>query len=110
MQPLDPEAAPPGRVLALVTVIQWGFWFGLAGVLVAFGLVLSLYTHRAVNEQLWLRLWPASMQLMTAAGMGQRELTSLALWTTGENGLLYAAIGVLAGGAYVGLRRLRKKT
>jgi len=109
VQPLAEEGVAPARVLAAVTIIQWGFWFALTGVLVAFGLVLSLYTRWRVDEQLWLRLWPSSIQLMTAAGLGKPELTKLALWTTGENGLLYGAVGLAAGGAHAWFRAWRKR-
>ncbi|HWG38140.1 MAG TPA: hypothetical protein VN690_10520 [Terriglobales bacterium] len=109
VEPVAVEAVAPARVLALVTVIQWGFWFAMAGVLVAFGLVLSLYSHWRVDEQVWLRLWPSSIRLMTASGLGPHDLTKLALWTTGENGLLYGVIGAVAGGAHAWFRSWRKR-
>lgn len=97
------------RALAIVTVVQWGFWFAIAGILVAFLLILSLFTHVRVEQQMWLHLWPASIHLMMAGGASSASMGRLALWTTVENGLLYCAFGILFGFLHVGLRALRRR-
>lgn len=102
------EAQLSTRALAIVTVVQWAFWFALAGVLVAFGLILTLFTHFRLNPQTWLRLWPASIRLMTS-DPSATHMGRLALWLTIENGLLYCAIGIVLGFLMVGLRALRRR-
>lgn len=109
VQPEAVEEPLPARVVAIVTVVQWTFWFALAGVLVAFLLVISLYTHWRVGAQTWLNLWPASAKLLTANGLTDRQMTRLALWSSVENGLLYALFGILLGGVHVGFRALRRR-
>ncbi len=109
LQPEPVVEQPSARVLAVVTLLQWVLWFGMAGVLVALLLVVSLYTHWRVGAQTWVRLWPASERLLTASGLTDRQMTNLALWSSVENGLLYGLIGVLAGGVHVGLRALRRR-
>src|SRR6185312_17156793 len=96
LEPLPVEQELPPRVVAVVTVFQWMLWFAMAGVLVAFCLVLSLELRWHVSTQLWLRLWPASVQLMTA-DPSRAHMTRLALWTTTENGIMYGGVGVVIG-------------
>ncbi|MGN6594275.1 MAG: hypothetical protein ACTHJX_15380 [Terriglobales bacterium] len=111
LQP-EPESGLPQlspRAQAIVIVIQWAFWFALAGILVAFLLILSLFTHWRVSEQVWLNLWPASLRLMSAANLSNTEMSHLALWLTIENGLLYCVFGLLLGGVHVGFRALRRR-
>ncbi|TAN20871.1 MAG: hypothetical protein EPN33_13880 [Acidobacteria bacterium] len=105
-EPVVPELS--SRAQAIVTIVQWGFWFAIAGILVAFLLILSLFTHFRVDAQTWLRLWPASVHLMLAGGASQSTMGRLALWSTVENGLLYCAIGLVFGFLHVGLRALRR--
>lgn len=106
----EPKVAqPPARVLAIVTIIQWTCWFALAGVLVAFFLIASLYTSLRVSPRLWLNLWPASFRLMTATGLDGHQMTHLAFWTAGENGLVYGLVGILIGGVHVAFRSLRQR-
>jgi len=109
LQPEPVVEQPSARVLAVVTLIQWAFWFGLAGVLVAFLLIASLYTHWRIGGQMWLNLWPASERLLSATGLTNRQMTNLALWSSVENGLLYGLIGVLVGGVHVAFRALRRR-
>lgn len=105
------EPEPPQRVVVIVTLIEWTAWFALAGVLVAFLLIASLYTSMRLGQAMWLNLWPASIHIMTARNLTPHQMTHLAFWMAGENGLLYGLIGILAAGLKVGLgllwRRLR---
>ncbi|MGH9487828.1 MAG: hypothetical protein ACRD04_09615 [Terriglobales bacterium] len=106
---VQPEPMVPrlsARAEAIVTVVQWAFWFALAGILVAFLLILSLFAHIQLSAQTWLRLWPASFQLMTATGEPSK---SLAIWLTVENGLLYCGFGIVLGLVWVGMRALRRR-
>lgn len=103
----EPEL--PARVVAIVTIIQWAIWFALAGVIMAFSLVASLYTSMHISARVWLNLWPASVRLMTATGLDGHQLTHLAFWMAGENALIYAAVGVLLGGVHVAFRALRQR-
>ncbi|MGH9465974.1 MAG: hypothetical protein ACRD1Y_01340 [Terriglobales bacterium] len=106
---LHPEKMPvelSPRAQAIVTIVQWAFWFALAGILVAFLLLLSLFTHYRVSVETWLHLWPASVRLMTATGGPSK---GLAIGMTVENGLLYCAIGILLGFIHVAFRSLRQK-
>lgn len=109
---LHPEAVAetlPPRVQAVVTIVQWMFWLAMAGVFIAFGLILSLYTHWRINGQVWLKLWPASIQLMTAGDASPQHLARLALWATVENGLIYGAGGIILGTAWALVRYRRRR-
>lgn len=107
-EPLAPQVPP--RVQAAVTIIQWAFYCAMAGIIIAFLLVLSLFSHFRLGQQWWLSLWPASIKLMTASGLTQSELTHLALWASVENGLIYGLIGILLGGVHVAFRALRRRS
>jgi hypothetical protein len=111
LEPLAVTPELPARVRAIVTLVQWGFWGGLAGVMVAFALILTLFGHWRLSAATWLRLWPASERLLaTAASLSPTQASHLAVWLTLENGLLYAAIGLLLGGAHVAIRALRRRS
>lgn len=109
---VEPKAegeAIPARVLAIVLVIQWTLWLAVAGVLIPLLLLASLFTKLHLGSSVWLQLWPASARLMSAANLDGRQMSHLALWLAAENGLIYAAFGILLGLAHVGLRRLRRR-
>ncbi len=111
LQPLEVTPALPPRVRAIVTLVQWVFWAGLAGILAAFGLILTLYARWRLSARTWLRLWPASQRLMDAApSLSATQASHLAVWLTLENGLLYAGLGLVLGGAHVALRALRHRS
>ncbi|MGH9474829.1 MAG: hypothetical protein ACRD1C_00700 [Terriglobales bacterium] len=105
-QPVGPQLS--ARARAIVTIVQWAFWFALAGILVAFFLILSLFTHYRLDPQVWLRLWPASIRLMTADPTATK-MGRLALRLTLENGLFYGAAGFVLGFLHVGFRSLRRR-
>lgn len=104
-----PVAAGPRRVEDLATLARWAGAFFMAGLLVALLLMASLFTSLHPQPSLWLRIWPASLRLMTTPGLGGHEATHLAMWLAGENGLLYALIGILAGGVHVVGRMLYRR-
>lgn len=111
LEPVDATPGLPARVRAIVTIVQWTFWGGLAGVLVAFALILTLFSHWRLSAQTWLRLWPASERLLaTAASLSPAQASHLAVWLTLENGLLYAGFGMVLGGAHVAIRTLRHRS
>ena len=99
-------AVPPRRADDLATLGRWAGALFMTGVLVALLLIASLFTSLHPQPSLWLRVWPASLRLMTTPGLSGHQATHLALWLAGENGLLYALIGILAGGVHVLIRRL----
>ena len=109
---LDPQKYGPTipvRVENAATILQWAVVAFLAGVVVAFLLIVSLFTQFHPGQTLWLDLWPASLKLIIASGLNPHQTTHLAFWLAGENGLLYAVFGLLLGGAHVTLRLLRRR-
>ncbi len=111
LQPVEVTPELPARVRAIVTLVQWAFWGALAGILVSFGLILTLYARWRLSAQTWLRLWPASQRLMDAAPvLSASQASHLAVWLTLENGLLYGGIGIVLGGAHVSIRALRRRS
>lgn len=107
--PTAVEPQIPARVLNTVTIVQWGVWGALIGILVAFLLIASLYTQWHISQRYWLALWPASIRLMTATGLSATQMTHLAFWMAGENGLIYAMAGIIVGGVHVTVRTLRHR-
>ncbi|HXR97051.1 MAG TPA: hypothetical protein VN709_04325 [Terriglobales bacterium] len=107
--PTATEPQIPARVLNTVTIVQWAIWGGLIGILVAFLLIASLYTQLHISQRYWLTLWPASIRLMTATGLSAKQMTHLAFWMAGENGLIYGMIGIILGAVHVTLRTLRRR-
>lgn len=109
---VEPQAegeVTPARVLAIVLVIQWTLWLAVLGVLIPLLLLASLFTKLHLGSSVWLQLWPASERLMSATGLDGRQMSHLALWLAAENGLIYAAFGILLGLIHVGYRRLRHR-
>ncbi|HEY7838262.1 MAG TPA: hypothetical protein VIC54_06655 [Terriglobales bacterium] len=106
LTPIEAAVLPPRRVEDLTTLGRWAGALFMAGVLVALLLIASLFTSLHPQPSLWLRVWPASLRLMTTPGLSGHQATHLALWLAGKNGLLYALIGILAGGVHVLIRRL----
>lgn len=103
------EMAAPPRAEDLLTLARWAGAFFLTGMLVALLLITSLFTALHPQASIWLRVWPASLRLMTTPGLSGHQATHLALWLAGENGLLYALIGILAGGVHVIARKLYRR-
>ena len=109
---LDPSRhrpTAPARVENAATILQWAVAGFMLGVLVAFLLIVTLFTKIHPGRAVWLNLWPASLKLMTASGLTPHQTTHLAFLLSGENGLLYAMFGTLLGGAVVGLRMLFRR-
>jgi hypothetical protein len=110
LEPMPVEPTLPARVRAIVTVVQFAFWAGLAGILAAFGLIVTLYAHWRLSAQTWLRLWPASRRLLdSAAALSPSQASHLAVWLSLENGILYAGLGILFGIVYVAIGSLRRR-
>ncbi|MGH9417295.1 MAG: hypothetical protein ACRD01_11775 [Terriglobales bacterium] len=105
LQPETVQTPVPPRVIAIAIAIQWVFWFALAGVLAAFLLVLSVYLHWHFQEETWLRLWPASLRLITGADLS----TASMVWATLENACLYAVFGLAFGALHLSFRALRHR-
>ena len=106
LQPVSVTPTVPARVRNATTLLHWASAGFLLGVVVAFGLVLTLFTRLRLAPQTWLWLWPASMRLMLSTGLTPHQTTHLAFWLAGENGLRYGAFGVAGGVAHVVLRML----
>lgn len=108
LTPLRPEASPR-RIEDLATLGRWAGAFFMTGVLVALLLMASLFTSWRPQLSIWLHVWPSSLKLMTTPGLDGHQATHLAMWLAGENGLLYAVIGILAGGVHVLGRKLYRR-
>jgi len=108
--PLAADAQRKRRQAGLQIILRWVLLCGVAGVLVAFGLIASVFTPLRPGAALWLELWPASLRLLTSSGLDPHQTTHLAFLLAGENGLLYSGFGVPIGAVHVLMREILRRT